>query len=125
MPERPGHFHRHRFPAQIISHAVWLYHRFALSLRDVEELLFERGIVVTYETIRAWIAKFGARFAAGLRRRERKRGQTWHLDEVFVKIRGEQVYLWRAVDENGQVLGSNAEVLSTSSTRPGEVRSRG
>ena len=104
MPDRPGHFHRHRFPAEIISHAVWLYHRFALSFRDVEELLFERGIVVAYESIRAWVEKFGQRFAAELRRRERRPGRTWHLDEVFLKIRGEQVYLWRAVDEHGQVL---------------------
>ena len=98
MPDRPNHYHRHRFPAEIISRAVWLYHRFALSFRDVEELLFERGIVVTYETVRAWVGKFGERFAAALRRRERRPGYTWHLDEVFVKIRGEQVYLWRAVD---------------------------
>lgn len=104
MPHRPGHFHRHRFPAEIIRYAVWLYHRFALSFRDVEELLFERRIVVTYETVRAWVEKFGERFAAELRRRERQPGRTWHLDEVFVKIRGTQVYLWRAVDENGLVL---------------------
>jgi putative transposase len=104
MPDRPGHFHRHRFPAEIIAYAVWLYHRFALSFRDVEELLFERGIVVTYESIRAWVEKFGGHFAAELRRRERRTGRTWHLDEVFLKIRGEQVYLWRAVDEHGQVV---------------------
>jgi hypothetical protein len=83
VPDRPGHVHRHRFPTQIIAHAVWLYHRFALSFRDVEELLFERGIVVSYESIRAWVTKFGDRFAAGLRRRERRPGRTWHLDEVF------------------------------------------
>ena len=104
MLDRPGHFHRHRFPAEIISHAVWLYHRFALTFRNVEELLFERRIVVTYETIRGWVGKFGAHFAAGLRRCEKRPGRTWHLDEVFVKIRGQQVYLWRAVDEHGQVL---------------------
>jgi putative transposase len=104
MPDRPGHFYRHRFPAEIITYAVWLYHRFALSLRDVEELLFERGIRVTYESIRAWVEKFGERFAAELRRRAQRPGRTWHLDEVFLKIRGKQVYLWRAVDEHGQVL---------------------
>ena len=104
MPDRPGHFHRHRFPAEIISHAVWLYFRFPLSFRDVQELLFERGIVVTYESIRAWVGKFGERFAAELRRRAPQPGRTWHLDEVFLKIRGEQLYLWRAVDEDGQVL---------------------
>jgi putative transposase len=104
MPDRPGHYHRHRFPVEIISYAVWLYYRFALSFRDIEEILFERGIVVSYETIRTWVGKFGERFAAALRRRERRPGRTWHLDEVFLKIRGEQVYLWRAVDEHGQVL---------------------
>jgi putative transposase len=104
MPERPGHYHRHRFPAGIISYAVWLYHRFALSFRDVEELLFERGVVVTYEAISRWVTKFGGRFAAELCRRERHPGRTWHLDEVFVKIQGKQVYLWRAVDEHGQIL---------------------
>jgi putative transposase len=104
MPDRPGHVHRHRFPTEIIAHAVWLYHRFALSFRDVEELLFEREIIVSYESIRAWVNKFGERFAAGLRRRGQRPGRTWHLDEVFLKIRGEWVYLWRAVDEHGQVL---------------------
>jgi putative transposase len=104
MPDCPGHVHRHRFPTEIIAHAVWLYHRFALSFRDVEELLFERGIIVSYESIRAWVNKFGEQFAAGLRRRGQRPGRTWHLDEVFLKIRGEQVYLWRAVDEHGQVL---------------------
>lgn len=104
MPDRPGHHHRHRFPAAVIAHAVWLYHRFALSLRDVEELLYERGIAVTYETVRAWVAKFGARFAAELRKREARPGRRWHLDEVFTRVGGKQVYLWRAVDEHGQVL---------------------
>ena len=104
MPDRPGHHYRHRFPAAVIAHAVWLYHRFALSLRDVEELLYERGILVTYETVRAWVAKFGARYAAELRKREARSGRTWHLDEVFTRVGGRQVYLWRAVDEHGQVL---------------------
>lgn len=104
MPDRPGHHHRHRFPATVIAHAVWLYHRFALSLRDVEELLLERGISVTYETVRAWVAKFGAQYAAALRKREARPGRTWHLDEVFSRVAGKQVYLWRAVDEDGQVL---------------------
>ena len=102
MPDRPGHFHRHRYPAEIIAHAVWLYHRFALSFREVEELLFEPGVVVSYETVRAWAEKFGARFAADLHRREKGRGGTWYLDEVFVRIRGKQAYLWRAVDERGR-----------------------
>lgn len=104
MPDRPGHHHRHRFPAQVIAHAVWLSHRFALSLRDVEELLYERGVAVTYETIRAWVAKFGAQYAADLRKRKARPGRTWHLDEVFTRAGGRPVYLWRAVGEHGQVL---------------------
>ncbi len=104
MPDRPGYHHRHRFPAAVIAHAVWLYHRFALSFRDVEELLFERGITVSYETIRAWVAKFGAQYAAALQTRAARSGRTWHLDEVFTRAGGQPVYLWRAVDEHGQVL---------------------
>ncbi len=104
MPDRPGHHHRHRFPAAIIAHAVWLYHRFALSLRDVEELLFERGIAVTYETVRMWVVKFGPSYAAELRKREARPGRRWHLDEVYTRVGGRRVYLWRAVDEHGQVL---------------------
>jgi putative transposase len=103
MPDRPGHHHRHRFPAAVIAHAVWLSHRFALSLRDVEELLFERGIALTYETVRAWVGKFGPQYAAE-RRRAARPGRTWHLDEVFTRVGGRQVYLWRVVDEHGQVL---------------------
>lgn len=104
MPDRPGHFHRHRFPAEIISYAVWLYYRFPLSHRDVEELLTERGITVSYETVRRWAMKFGPLFAEDLRRRERSPGKTWHLDEVFLRMNGRRVYLWRAMDEHGQVL---------------------
>jgi putative transposase len=104
MPDHPGHFHRHRFPADIISHAVWLYYRFPLSHRDVEELLAERGITVSYEMVRCWANKFGPLFAEDLRRREARPGRTWHLDEVFLKMNGRRVYLWRAVDEHGQVL---------------------
>jgi putative transposase len=104
MPDRPGHFHRHRFPAEIISYAVWLYYRFPLSHRDVEELLAERGIKVSYETVRRWAIKFGSLFAENLRRREVPRGTTWHIDEVFLRMNGRRVYLWRAVDEHGQVL---------------------
>ncbi len=76
MPDRPNHHHRHRFPAAIIAHAVWLYHRFALSLRDVEELLYERGIDVTHQAIRTWVAKFGPRYAADWRRREARPGRS-------------------------------------------------
>lgn len=99
-----GSYHRHRFPAEIISHAVWLYHVFSLSLRDVELILAERGVVVTHESIRHWCRKFGADFARRLRRRRPQPGDTWHLDEVFIRIRGVLHYLWRAVDQHGIVL---------------------
>ncbi len=94
----------HRFPQEIISHAVWLYFRFSLSYRDVEELLAERGIIVTYETVRQWCLKFGQTYANQLRRRRAKPGDKWYLDEVFLKINGKISYLWRAVDQNGNVL---------------------
>ena len=92
------------FPPEIISHAVWLYHRFALSFRDVEDVLARRGVEVTYEAIRKWCRRFGPEYAGRLRRRRGRLGDTWHLDEVFVTIQGRQQYLWRAVDEDGDVL---------------------
>ena len=104
MKPPPDPHYRHRFPAEIISHAVWLYHVFSLSLRDVELLLAERGIVVSYETVRRWCKKFGASFADRLRRRRPRPGDKWHLDEVFIRIQGVQHYLWRAVDQDGVVL---------------------
>ncbi|TCK94566.1 putative transposase [Paraburkholderia sp. BL9I2N2] len=91
----------HRFPASVISHAVRRYFRFQLSLRDIEELLFERGVVVSHESIRWWTDKFGASFAHQVRTASRKPGSTWHLDEMFVTLRGEPWLLWRAVDEHG------------------------
>ena len=94
----------HRFPAEVIAHCVWLYHRFPLSFREVEELLLVRGVIVTYETIRQWCAKFGPVYAAGLRRRQPRPGDKWHLDEVFLTINGRRHYLWRAVDDDGNVL---------------------
>jgi putative transposase len=93
-----------RFPAVVISCAVRWYFRFSLSLRDVEELLLERGVVVTYETIRCWCDKFGAEFAQCAKAARRKPGNTWHLDEMFVTLRGEPYLLWRAVDEHGAEL---------------------
>jgi putative transposase len=93
----------YRFPPAIISHAVWLYFRFSLIFRDVEELLAQRGIVVTYETVRQWCLTFGQTYANELRRRPRC-GDKWHLDEVFLKVNGKQHYLWRAVDRHGNVL---------------------
>jgi putative transposase len=97
-------YHGYRFPPEIISHAVWLYHRFCLSFRDVEDLLAERGILVSYETIRQWCRKFGPEYARRLKRRQGRLGDTWHLDELFVNIRGQQHYLWRAVDQDGDVI---------------------
>jgi putative transposase len=96
MTPEPSSYHRHRFPAEIISHAVWLYHVFSLSLRDVELILAERGVVVTHESIRTWCWKFGAEFAKRLRRRRPRPGDTWHLNEAFIRIRGVLHYLWRA-----------------------------
>jgi putative transposase len=99
-----------RFPAEIISHCVWLYYRFSLSFREVEEMMLERGIVVSHETIRQWCATFGQTYASGLRRRRPRPGDTWHLDEVYIKIAGKTHYLWRAVDQHGNVL----DILVTS-----------
>jgi len=97
-------YKRHRFPPAIIGHAVWRYFRFALSYRDVEELLAERGVVLTYETVRQWCRKFGQGYANQLRRRRPRPGDKWHLDEVFIAINGVQHFLWRAVDQDGNVL---------------------
>jgi putative transposase len=97
-------YHRHRFPAEIISHCVWLYFRFALSFRDVEEMMASRGVSLTYETVREWSLKFGQTYANGLRRKSPRPGDQWHLDEVFLRINGRLHYLWRAVDQDGDVL---------------------
>jgi putative transposase len=97
-------YQRHRFPSEIISHAVWLYHRFSLSFREVEELLAERGITVTYETIRQWCRKFGPAYARKFKKRQGHLGDTWYLDEVFITIQGDQHYLWRAVDQDGDTI---------------------
>jgi putative transposase len=94
----------HRFPPEVISYAVWLYHRFTLSFRDVEDLLAERGITVSYEAIRNWCMKFGPTYARALRRKQGRHGDVWHVDELFITIRGERHYLWRAVDQDGDVI---------------------
>jgi transposase-like protein len=94
----------YRFPPEIIQQAIWLYLRFALSLRDVEDLLAERGIAVSYETVRRWVNHLGPMVAADLRKRRPKPHRAWHLDEVYLKIAGRMVYLWRAVDAEGEVL---------------------
>jgi putative transposase len=97
-------YKNHRFPVEIISHAVWLYFRFCLSFRDVEELRSERGITVTSEAIRKWCRKFGSQYANQLRRRRPRPGDKWHLDEMVFTLKGERHYLWRAVDQDGTVL---------------------
>ena len=97
-------YKRHRFPPDVISYAVWLYHRFNLSHRDIEDLLAERGVTVSHESIRLWCIKFGPAFARKLRRRHPGFGDTFYIDEVFVRIRGNQRYLWRAVDQDGDVV---------------------
>ena len=97
-------YRRHRFPAEVIGYAVWLYFRFPLSLRMVEEILAARGIIVSHETIRCWAEKFGREFSNRIRRRAPVRGDKWHLDEVFITIAGKKHWLWRAVDQEGFVL---------------------
>jgi len=104
MKSTRSRYHGHRFPSEIISHAGWLYYRFGISLRDVEDLLAERGVVVSYETIRRWCTKFGLDYVKRLKRRQGRLGDTWFLDEVFVTINGERRYLWRAVDQDGDVI---------------------
>ena len=111
-------YHGYRFPPEIISHAVWLYHRFCLSFRD-EDLLAQRGITVTYETIRQWCQNFGLDYARRLRRRRGRMGDTWYLDELFVTIQGQRQYLWRAVDQDGRWIGGGACSLKVNLTVPG------
>ena len=94
----------YRFPSEIIQQAIWLYLRFTLSFRDVEDLLAERGIMVSYEMVRRWVNHFGPKIATDLRKRRPKPHTIWHLDEVYLKIDGRLVYLWRAVDAEGEVL---------------------
>ena len=104
MKTRRSRYVRHSFPPEVISHAVWIYYRFSLSFREVEEMLVERGVDVTYETIRQWSIKFGTQYAHRLKRRQGRLGDTWHLDELFVSINGKRQYLWHAVDQDGDVI---------------------
>lgn len=98
-------YYRRRFPPAIIAHTVWLYHRFTVSLRDIDELLAQRGVIVSYETIRQWCAHFGPIYARKLRKRQGRAGDVWYLDDVYiVTVRGERRYLWRAVDQDGDVI---------------------
>jgi putative transposase len=101
---QPHHYKNHRFPAEIISHGVRRYYRFCLSYRDVEELLFARGVIVSYEAIRRWCRKFGQQYANQLQRRRPRPGDKWHMDEVFLTIHGDRHYLWWAVDQDSHVL---------------------
>ena len=104
MTSQTPNYHGYRFPPEIISHAVWLYHRFCLSFRDAEDLLTQRGVTVTYETIRHWCHAFGPDYARRLRRGRGRMGDTWYLDELFVNIQGRRQYLWRAVDQDGDLI---------------------
>ena len=108
------------FPPEIIQYAVWLYHRFNLSHRDIEDLLSQRGIEVSYEAIRLWCNKFGLKYAEQLRRKHQGYGDTFFIDEVFVKIQGQRYYLWRAVDQDGEVV----DVLLMCSCRNGVMERR-
>ncbi len=101
MVSSPETYRRHRYPIEVVEHCVWLYFRFALSYRNVEEMMAKRGVQLTYETVRTWCHKFGTLYAARLRRRRPPIGSKWHLDEVFIRINGIQHYLWRAVDQHG------------------------
>jgi putative transposase len=100
-PATTNLYKRHRFPGEIIRHSVWLYYRFSLSYRDVEELMAERGVTMSHEAMRYWCRKFGQTYANRLRRRRPRPGDKWHLDEVFLTIHGERQYLWRAADQAG------------------------
>ncbi len=104
MNSDTARYRGYRFPREIISHGVWLYHRFCLSFRDVEDLLSQRGITVSYEAIRQWCLKFGPEYARRVKRQQGRLGDIWHLDEVFVTIQGRRQYLWRAVDQDGDVI---------------------
>jgi putative transposase len=101
---QPISYSRHQFPPEVIRHAIWLYLRFTLSYRDVEELLAEPGLEVSYETVRRWVIKFGPAYARNLRRLRPRPATTWHLDEMVVAIQGRRMYLWRAVDSEGEIL---------------------
>src|SRR5580704_9043369 len=104
MNSAQSRYHGDRFPPEIIGYAIWVYHRFCLSFRDVEDLLAERGIIVSYEAIRQWCWKFGPDYARPLKKKQGRLGDTWYLDELFIRINGQQQYLWRAVDQDGDVI---------------------
>ena len=118
MPEDGRARPRYRFPPAIISHAVWLYYRFTLSFRDVEDLLAQRGITVSYESIRHWCETFGAAHARRLRRRAGRVGDTWHLDELFVTIRSQRQYLWHADGKGGRSAPWHKQSACSRALRP-------
>ena len=104
MKNHRSRYLRHRFPPEIISHAVWLYYQLSLRFRQVEDPLAERGIIISFETVRQWCLKFGPDYARRLKRRQGRLGDSWFLDEVFVRINGQRQYLWRAVDQDGDLI---------------------
>jgi putative transposase len=116
-------YRRHRFPPVVIQHAVWLYLRFTLSYRDVEDLLAERGLDISYETVRSWVLKFGPVIARRLRRRRPRPSGQWHLDEMVVRIAGRRMYLWRAVDHEGEILDMLGSAAATPGRRCGSCAS--
>lgn len=115
-------FRRHRHKPDVIRQAVWLYYRFSLSLRDVEDILAERGIDASYEAIRNWCRKFGRQIARNLKRRRPAPSPRWHLDEMICRIGGRHMYLWRAVDDEGEVLGRPSSDAETPKQRPPSSR---
>ena len=114
-------YRRHRFPPEIIQHAIWLYLRFTLSYRDVEELLAERGLDISYETVRRWVLKFGPAIPRRLRQRRPRPSDRSHLDEMVVRITGERLYLWRVVDDEGEVLDMRGTPIARSEHPPGRA----
>lgn len=120
MTSESAAYHGHRFPAEVVHHATWLHHAFSLGLRSIELMLAERGVVVSHESIRRWCLRFGVDFAARPRKRRPRPGDTWHVDEVSLRINGELFYLWRAVDRHGAVLGILAQERRFKS--PGRAR---
>lgn len=123
MSKCPVSYKRHRFPSAVIAHAVWMYFRFPLSLRLVEEMLLERGIIVSYETIRCWAKKFGSDYAARLRRKPPSPNDIWHMDEIVVMIAGRKHWLWRAVEQDGYVLDKIVQTRrNTKAARPPLIR---
>jgi len=118
MNKSKNPYHGHRFPPEIIAHAVWLYHRFTLSFRDIEEMLAIRGVQTSYESVRRWCLKFPQHYSKALRKRQGKLGDIWFLDEVFLPIDGKRQYLWRAVDQDGDVI----DILLQSRRNKGAAR---